>query len=184
MEQPNVAKAMLQEGVDFYVTVKNRNLFHKLKLAKDKRKFIIYPVTVGTLFKIAKVLADLGDKIELNPDLSDSDFITMGIQNIVKHTDRMVQVVAYAIINANREPSRSLLKFLEKNLTTNEILKLLTLVVQQMDIQDFLACMVSLGQMNLTAPKKPTGGQSSEESSNTSVSDGKKSSGKSRGKTS
>uniref|UniRef100_A0A6M3LBY7 Uncharacterized protein n=1 Tax=viral metagenome TaxID=1070528 RepID=A0A6M3LBY7_9ZZZZ len=181
MEQP--VKAILEEGVDFFVTVKKTNILHRLKILKDRKRFVIYPITLGTLFKIAQVLGDLGEKIDLKPDLKDSDFITMGIENIVKHTDKMVKVVAYAILNKNQEPSRGLIKFLEKNLTASEILRLLTLVVQQMDIQDFLACMVSLGQMNLATPKKRTGGRSSEVSSNISDSTKSTSSGESAGKT-
>ena len=182
MEQPkNIAEAILQEGVDFNVTVANRNILHKLKILRSERKFVIFPICLGTLLKISKLLMDV--KVNAQRDgLTDAKFIQMGIESIVENKDRMIDIIAYAIHNKETEPPKSLVRYLNRNLNSKEALSILSVVIKQMDIQDFLAFMMSVGGMNLLA--SPTTGESSEESLNTSDSESEKSSGDTVGATS
>lgn len=186
MEQPKleqrVIEALKRDGVDFKITVKKPNILHKLKILRKEKSFIIFPICLGTLFRISRVLNDGNGVIDLSPQMTDGDFIKLAIKNVVENKDRMIQVVALAIRNNNKPVPRGLLRFLDKNLTAKEVLRLLTLVVQMMDTQDFLACMVSLGQMNLVTPRR-TGGESSAELSSTSALDGTTSSGGTAGRT-
>lgn len=176
MEKPNPVDTILQEGVDFEVTIKKENFLHRIGLLKKSRKFVMYPITLGSLLKIARCLKDISYTRDVN-------ILEAAIDGIVQNKDLMVQIIAIAIKNAKQDPPASLVRFLDANLTSKEALQLLTLAIQQMDIQPFLAFMVSVKGMNLMAETGSISGESSEESSNTSDSPKKKSSGDTAGQT-
>jgi len=55
----NAVNSILEKGVDFTITIQNKNIFHRLNLIPSERKFIIYPIKMGALLKISKILLDL-----------------------------------------------------------------------------------------------------------------------------
>ena len=183
MEQPTgkIVDTILQEGVDFYVTVQKPNLLHKLKLLPLKRRFVIKPIYLGTLLRIAKTLGALKTNPQkISKNSTNIDFMGLGIDSIIQHKDKMVETIALAIVNQSKPPSKRLVRFLDNNLTSKEALQILSIIVKQMDIQSFLALTVSVGGLNLLTPDETRGG-SSEASLNTSGSQERKSSGESPG---
>ena len=159
--------SILEKGVDFEITTTNISIFHKLHLKPIKRKFVIYPIKMGTLLKISEILLDL-DTEELTDVMKNGDkeinLLDLGAKNIIENKDKLIMMIAYGITNSEKEPSKNLIKFLNENLTAREGLKLMTLVVQQMDVSPFLASLVSIKGMNLLETKKnQTPGESSED---------------------
>jgi len=157
----NAIDSILEKGVDFEITVSKTNILHKLNLIPIKRKFVIYPIRMGTLLKISKILLDLDTKELLgvmkdegNNKGKEVNILDLGAKNIVENKDKLIKMIAYGIVNSEKEPSRRLIKFLNENLTAKEGLKVLTLVIQQMDVSPFLASLASLKGMNLLANKK------------------------------
>lgn len=162
-----VVDTILQEGVDFTVTISNPNWLHRIKILPIEKVFKIYPIKLGTLLKIAKILIEINpDQLESLSDGEDGSFLEKGFSIIVNNKDNMIKVIAYGIVNRKREPSKRLINFLDYNLTPKELLKILILVIRQMDVTDFLASMVFVvGKMNLlrkTETKKEISGESSE----------------------
>ena len=151
--------SILEKGVDFTITIQNKSILNKLHLAPTERKFVIYPIKMGALLKISKILLDL-DTEELVGAMKNEgkevNILDLGAKNIVENKDKLVKMIAYGIVNSEKEPSKKLIKFLNDNLTAKEGLKLMTLVIQQMDVSPFLASLVSLKGMNLLASKKET----------------------------
>jgi len=151
--------SILEKGVDFTITIQNKSILNKLHLAPTERKFVIYPIKMGALLKISKILLDL-DTEELVGAMKNEEekvnILDLGAKNIVENKDKLVKMIAYGIVNSEKEPSKKLIKFLNDNLTAKEGLKLMTLVIQQMDVSPFLASLVSLKGMNLLASKKET----------------------------
>ena len=151
--------SILEKGVDFTITIQNKNILHKLNLAPTERKFVIYPIKMGALLKISKILLDL-DTDELTGAMKNEgkevNILDLGAKNIVENKDKLIMMIAYGITNCEKEPSKSLIRFLNENLTAKEGLKLMTLVIQQMDVSPFLASLVSIKGMNLLANKKET----------------------------
>ena len=151
--------SILEKGVDFTITIQTKGILNKLHLAPTERKFVIYPIKMGALLKISKILLDL-DTEELvgvmKNEGKEVNILDLGAKNIVENKDKLIKMIAYGITNSEKEPSKSLIKFLNDNLTAKEGLKLMTLVVQQMDVSPFLASLVSLKGMNLLANKKET----------------------------
>jgi len=148
---------ILEKGIDFTITVQNTNILHKLKLLPTKRKFVIRPITMGTLLKISKILLGM-DASELTNAMKGTDkginFLDLGAKNIVENKDKLIQMVAYGIVNQEKEPPKRLIKFLNENLTAKEALKLLTAIIQQMNINPFLASLISMKGINLLETKE------------------------------
>ena len=159
--------SILEKGVDFTITIQNKSILNKLHLAPTERKFVIYPIKMGALLKISKILLDL-DTEELVGAMKNEgekvNILDLGAKNIIENKDKLVKMIAYGIVNSEKEPSKKLIKFLNDNLTAKEGLRLMTLVVQQMDVSPFLASLVSIKGMNLlqTKKKETTPGESSE----------------------
>ena len=151
--------SILEKGVDFTITIQNKSILNKLHLAPTERKFVIYPIKMGALLKISKILLDL-DTEELvgamKSEGKEVNILDLGAKNIIENKDKLIKMIAYGIVNSEKEPSKKLIKFLNDNLTAKEGLKLMTLVIQQMDVSPFLASLVSLKGMNLLASKKET----------------------------
>jgi len=153
----NAVNSILEKGVDFTITIQNKNIFHKFNLIPFEKKFVIYPIKMGTLLKISKILLDLNtDELvgAMKKNDKEINFMDLGAKNIVENKDKLIKMIAYGIVNSEKEPSKKLIRFLNENLTTKEGLKLMTLVIQQMDVSPFLASLVSIRGMNLLQIKK------------------------------
>jgi len=148
---------ILQKGVDFTITIQSKNLLNKLHLKPLERKFVIYPIKMGTLLKISEILLDLNtDELTdaMKNEGKEVNILDLGAKNIIENKDKLVKMIAYGITNSEKEPPKSLIKFLNDNLTAKEGLRLMTLVIQQMDVSPFLASLASIKGMNLLQKEK------------------------------
>ena len=152
--------AILEKGVDFKITMSDPSLLcrllQRLKILPIEKIFIIKPIRLGTLLKIAKILETIEpESLEVLKNEKADGIFGVGIKSIIENKDKIVLIVAHAIDRKKAKPPRSLIKFLDENLTPKELFKILTLVIRQMDVTDFLACMVSATQkMNLLTETK------------------------------
>ena len=139
---PEIIRTILQEGVDFEVTAGRR-----------KRKYIIYPINLGTLFNISKIILTMKEI-----ELTEGDVFAIGMKNIAENKDKIVEIVALAILNCRitfwfRFKKWRLIRYLNQNLTAQELLRLIQLILVQMDVTDFLASFVSIRRLNLVEAK-------------------------------
>ena len=151
--------SILEKGVDFVITIQNKNMLNKLHLIPSERRFIIYPIKMGTLLKISEILLDLNaDELvgAMKNEGKEINLLDLGAKNVIENKDKLIKMIAYGIVNREREPSKKLIKFLNENLTAKEGLKLMTVIVQQMDMNPFLASLVSIKGMNLLQTRKET----------------------------
>lgn len=187
--QVNAAKAILEQGIEFDVTVNIPTILHRIGLLKLRKTFKIYPIKLGALLQIAKEINSISIDFK-----DDETVIEATIETIINNKDKLVKVAAIAILNRKCSKYRIyfLHKYLDRNLSASELLKIYNLVTQQMGITDFLASILSVKGMNIMKTKanqsKETegntsiSGKQSDRSLNTSDSDGKKSSGDEVGK--
>lgn len=137
-------KTIMQKGVDFEVTS-----------GRKARKFVIRPIYLGTLFEISEIILGMTGI----DDLDKEDMFATGVKNIIENKNRMLNIVALAIINREmtlwqRFRKWRLVKYLDRNLDASELLKLIQLVILQMDVTNFLACSVSVKRINLVGTAK------------------------------
>jgi hypothetical protein len=157
----NTIDSVLEKGVDFTIKVQKQNILHKLHILPRERQFVVYPLNMGTVLKISEILFDLNTD-ELDEPLNNPDkekdkqfnFLEAGVNQIIANKDKVIKIIAYGITNSKKEPSRQLINFLDNNLNAKEGLKLVTMIVQQMNVSPFLASLVSLKGMNLMRMKK------------------------------
>lgn len=145
----NEIDVILEKGVDFKITYKKPNIFQKLIFPKG-RKFVLYPASMGTLLKISNELKHVQDF----QFADNKDMVTMSIESAALYKDNLVRVIAFAIVNQNQEPRKSLINFLDANLTAKELMVLIPVVMTQMGVQDFLSGMVLASRTNLMKKAK------------------------------
>jgi len=148
---PEILRAILQEGVDFKVTANHPNILHRIGMLPTERTFMVYPICLGVLFHISKLILSMAT-IDVEKE---DDYFDAGLKSIIANRGKMVRILSLAIIN--REPTllyprikRWILeRYLTRNLDPHETLKLLNLVITQMDVTDFLASIASVKKLNL-----------------------------------
>ena len=141
----DTAEVILQEGIDFYVTYNNPGWLRRKGILKKERHFIIKPIVAGTLIRISKIMTDMDFAETIKRD----DFISTGIELMAKDAEILIQIIALAITNSEQKPSVSLLKFLRINLTMDEILQIISFVLKQMNVSDFMNSIILIKGMSL-----------------------------------
>ncbi len=162
----SISDSILQEPVDFTVTVNRKTILHKLHLQRVDKKFLIYPLCLGTLLLIAKELSKFEEFIPAEGGIT-FDSVVKGI---IGNSRLLSKVVALAIWNKRYSNIKlfrhfqerkivKLAEYIESNLDSSEILVLSNAVINQMEIEHFLACMGSMrgleivkDQVNSTDP--------------------------------
>ena len=140
----DMLRTMLQDGVDFEVTSKRKG-------KKTVRKFVVYPINLGTLLLISKIIGNMK-----GVDLKDGqDMFATGIGAVAENKDRLIDVVVQGILN-HRITSPidiyrrwEMRRYFDRNLSSRELLQVIHLIIAQMDVTDFLASIVSVKRMDL-----------------------------------
>ncbi len=154
---PKIINALLQKGIDFDITVNNPSIFHRLKILPKIRIFKIYPACAGVLLNISEIILTMENIGDLD---NDENLFETGLKNIIANKDKMLDVVSLAVLN--RKISNPYLmvrkwlikRFLDRNISTNELLQLIQIALMQMGVTDFLASTVSIKRMNLMGTAK------------------------------
>lgn len=149
----DIAETINTEPVDFQVTVANPGILHRLKLRKTIKTFIIYPTCLGTLLQIAKIISSV-ERLNTKPENNET-FLESSIKNIINNAKLISEVIGLSIWNRKYSENsfirffqkmrvRSISRYIERNLDSYETFTIMKLVVDQMEIQHFLAIMVTM----------------------------------------
>ncbi len=144
--QKSIADAILQEGIDFHIDVDKQNILHRIGILKKSRKFIIKPLVAGTLIRISRLMVDMKFP---ETDINKDDIYTLGITLIDSNMIKVVELIAYAVINSEKKPDKKLIKFLRTNLTQKEIYEIVRIIVTQLDVTNFMSTIISIKGMSL-----------------------------------
>jgi len=160
-----VSDATLQKPVTITVDIQPVNRYHALLqkwgILPKTKSFQLKPAVLGTLIKISGVLVSIDFVI---PDGKDEhgNLLKANYDAIIKHGKSMATVVALAIENCNKEASPRLVKFIIRNFTTQEMFGVLSLVINKMDLQNFMSSIISIKGMNVLETKKNVSAASAE----------------------
>jgi len=139
----NVADALLQSEIVISFDIRPVNFLHELlqrfKLSPIKLKYVMRPVTLGTLIKISKLLIDIDMSIFDIKNLLESNY-----QAIVKHGRSYATIVAIAIHGKPGQVPESLVNNIVNNFTTKELEATMNIVFRQMDIKNFMSSIISM----------------------------------------
>lgn len=140
---------ILQKGVDFSVTVAHRNILQRLHILPCEKKFVVYPLVLVTVLRISEIINQIDEKF-LDVPKKDEEIRELSKQNILQNKDRLLEIIAYAIENTGKKPSKRLIRFLDKNLTSKECNGLIGVIKTLMGEDHFFASTISLKGMVLT----------------------------------
>jgi len=143
-----VADATLNQTISMDVDIKALNRWHAWMQAKGlrpkKRRLVIDPIVLGTLIRISKLLLSIEIK-----GISRDKMLEGNYRLATDHGDKLALIIATAIHNKESEVPASLVKFIEWNFSSSELLKVLLLVIRQMDITNFMTTIISARGLNV-----------------------------------
>lgn len=151
----NVVDAALQEPKVLKVDINPVNKVHgwlqKWNILPKKKTFVLHPIFLGSLTRISKLLLSIELKIPVNGQGDARELLQANYESIVQHTDKLATIVAIAIHNKKSSPPASLVRFITWNFTSQEMLAVVTLVLQQMDLVSFMKSIISIRGLNVLA---------------------------------
>lgn len=143
------ADTILNRPITFDVDILHPSYLQKVR-KKTKRTFEIKPATLGTMIKISKELLEV-DLAGFNKEnLLEANYVL-----ITGHAHRMARVVSFAVVNNKADPPDSLISFFENNLTSKDLSNLVSIIINQMDVINFMKSIISAKGVNLLTAMNP-----------------------------
>ena len=138
--------AILEQPVKITIRVDNPTWKHKLRLVQRSQTFILKPLVCGTILRISKVI----ESMELDKNgFDDKILMDVGVDQVVKNMNKMIEVVALAMTNTESGPSNSLRRYLLENARPSEIFTIIKIIIKQMNVMDFMTSIILIKGMSL-----------------------------------
>ena len=152
-ETSNPFDVIMETGVDFEVTPCKPIFLQKWGFARAGKRFMIYPICMGSLLTIAKAVSDI-EKLDM-AEIDGETFFETAIAKILENTELIVRVLSLAVFNKDLSINRfvrffqerkikRLAAYFKRNLDSKELFQLINLVIQQMRIDEYLSMMVAM----------------------------------------
>lgn len=152
------ADAILQNSVTVTVDTPARTWWERLLvrvgLRKEQRVFHVKPLVLGSLIRVSKLLLSIDNSQFTSERINRrSEFLNLGYGLAEQHGQHMARIVAIAVTNEQKEPSDSLVNFFLHHLTATELQRVFGIVMQQMEIQNFIVSIISARGLNVLEEK-------------------------------
>lgn len=144
----DVSKAVTEEATSFEIDVKPQNKTHtflqKIRLKPTKKKYLIRPLTLGTMARLSR----LANLLQIK-DLTKENFREINYDLAENSGGSLAEMIALAVTNSREYPDNKLISFLLYNLTAKELLTAVQIVLVQMDTQNFISTIASIRSLNI-----------------------------------
>lgn len=140
-----VVSALNEEPLRIEISRKRYRLLDVLFLRRRKRVFLVRPPVLGILVKISGIL----ENINIDEKDVEKQPFEFGIKYLNSNKDDMLKIVGYALHGKKGEPAKSLLKFIDENLTSQELLILVTAILSLLNVKDFSSSIMLIQSMSL-----------------------------------
>ncbi len=144
-----VVDATIQRALTIEITILPKNRLHawlqRKRILPVKKTYEIRPIVLGNLLRISSLLLSIDPKFLKGGN----GLLDTGHQLASYHTDTLIQVLAIAIQNNRAEPSGSLMSLIKYNLSPREMHQLLGIVLEQMDLTNFITSIISIRGLNV-----------------------------------
>lgn len=157
----------------FIMITKNEPSWIEKFLARIGFKSLIYktfeitPLTLFNKFRISSLclkfdlpeMVDLelsGDKFKIVFNDQNINKMKVMLKNIQDNMKYFAMIIAITLENKKKAPDEKLIRFIYENTTTDDIIKILPLIISGIDLGFFLSIMISINKENfLTVPETP-----------------------------
>lgn len=137
------AEAVTDQATTIEVDILHPTLWQRIRKQK-KKTFKLQPATLGTLVKISKEL------LSIEVDEADKgNWMVLSQKLMHAHSNRLAKVIAIAIVNSKEDPPKSLIDFIEYNMTAKEMATVAAHVLDKMDIRSFVSSIISIKGVNI-----------------------------------
>lgn len=131
--------------IDIIPQTKVQELLMKYNLVPKHRIFWLKGATMGTLARIAKVAVKIEEKGRKDE---------YSCQHLAEYSDYACEILAIAIHNKQAPVPDSLIKFLKRNLVTNDIAQLASMVISTLHLEPFMNTILAFGRVNIIKPHR------------------------------
>jgi hypothetical protein len=132
----DVGQTLTSEPIVFKVQIVNPSIREKvlikLKRMKPYREFKVKPLVYGKLIQISTEL------LKMNLSALETENLQRACYNILRDFHSNYAHILAIALTPGKRPSESIKEFLIDNTTPEEILHLCNIIVQKMDLQNFL----------------------------------------------
>lgn len=142
-----VSDTVTNQPVTITVDVKDRTRLDRIFNRNKVRVFQVTQITLGNLIRISKLLRDIdvSDFKNMNKDnILDSNYALMD-----RYGHTLARIVATALNNRKDQPGEDLIRFIEANFTSSELLNVLSVVLKQMDVASFMSTIISIRGLSI-----------------------------------
>lgn len=154
---PKVADTLTEKPVEITIDVKPKNRLHRWlinkKILPAKRHFEVRPQRVINIYRIAGRAA----QIEPGKLLQSEDRVGAFMELVSKHAEDIIYIVACALQNDHREPTKKLLNIVRNEIELDDILKVMQVAVANYNINSFIssiALIVGIDALKKASPEE------------------------------
>ena len=140
-----VISCINDEPLKIEISRKKYGLLDCLLFRRKKRIFYVRPPVLGDILRISGIVENINISAE---DIEKQPF-EFGIKYLNKNKDDMVMVVAYALHSKRTEPNEGLIRFINENLTNQELLILVSAILNLLNVKDFSSSTMLVQNMSL-----------------------------------
>jgi hypothetical protein len=142
-----VADTITSKAITFEIDIRERTIFGRVK--EKKKSFVIRPLTPSQLQRISKLIIDI--------DIKDISVATV-FHVLRDHARTCAEIVAIAVSESREHPSDELIDLFFHNLDQADMDTALKIVLQQMEVVNFINTIVSIKSLNVLE-RRPVGAQ-------------------------
>lgn len=162
LQKPDIIK------VSIVHPTKLQKLLIRAKLIKPCRVFEVPPLVLGKMIQISELL------LKMDLSIIDKENVTKAGIKLVKEQHALYSETLAIALSKGRLSSKNVKQFIIDNMNASELLYLVTLVIKQMQLTDFIKSIVLMSGWNLLAKseKKTEGNEASPLSQRSSIAPG------------
>ena len=144
------ASSVTQQAIEFTMDVRPINqwqsFLQRTGLKPKVKTFSIQPVVLGNLQRISALLLSI---LPEKTQVSNANLMDVAFQAAAKHAETLARICAIAIRNSRTEPPKSLVLELLSNMTAKEMVGILSIVLKQLDVSNFILSIISIRGLNV-----------------------------------
>jgi hypothetical protein len=149
-----IPEVLEQKAIKIQFDVKRTGIYRllqKIKLIEEKKTYEIKPLTLGSLMRISKEVEGISDELF---NQKDDNLMAANIKAMGAHSEALARVIAIGLSGRKGEPSTRIVNDVLNNFTPSDMMKVLNIILKQMNVMGFMSSIISIKGMSLVNPEE------------------------------